>query len=290
MSADAAAGAPPRRRSTPTGGGADGDGDGDGDAMPPLFPVYALSGWVRRRTMTPYWVAAHAALVAALHFRAMPHLIDRVAGAQRAALAHGTAPPMPAGPLLPDFRLFGFSAETLDRTFAAYGPAGRRAYADLLRADGFYIVGWALFFGDVQAIAAKLAGVRRNPWRALHLLPWVAAAFDALEDALLGAALCAFDPATGRVEPGAWRAAVSALASGACQLKWIALAAFLGALALTLGRGVVRLGLFLGGYVCGRRGGGGGPSGGRGRRGGGGRGRRSHRHGGGSGGGGDHDE
>jgi hypothetical protein len=275
--------APPRRSS---GGGGD------------EAPVYRLSAWVIKNMMTPMMVLVHCAVIAPLHFRVMPHMIDRVSSAQRAASSPpagaaallsfkraAAAPPMPPGPLLPDFRLFGFSAETLDATFAAYGPVGRLAYRDYLTVDLPYAAAWALFFGDVLAIAAKLAGVRSNPWRSLHLLPWLAAAFDVVEDAFLGMALCAFDPATGRVEPGVVRGVVSFLASAACSTKWAVLAAFVVGLALTLGRLIIRLGLFLGSYVCGRRGGGGGggPPGRGGRRGPQGRRGRSHRHGGGGG-------
>jgi hypothetical protein len=237
----------------------DDDGDGGRERPPaPLFPpaVRDLSEWVLRR-MTPINVLLHVALIAPLQFRVMPFFINAVADAQRAAVASGAAPSPPAGPLLPDFRLFGLSSETLDQTLAAFGPHGREAYGRLLRVDLLYALGYGLFFGDVQGIVANLAGVRRGPWRALHLLPWIAASFDVLEDLFLAACLHCFDARTGRVEPEIYRALVSLLASAAIQLKWASLAVAGVALTLTLMRGIVRLGLFLGSYVCGKRGGGG---------------------------------
>jgi hypothetical protein len=264
----------------------DGDSRDGGDrrsaneANDPLARVFAFSEWVLRNMMTPKHVLLHAAIIAPLQFRVVPKFIDAVALAQRAAAASGAAPAPPPGPLLPDFRFLGVSADALDATFAAYGPQGREAYANLLRVDVLYAAAYALFFGDVQGVAANLAGVRRGPWRAAHLLPWAAASLDVAEDVFLGAALHGFDAKAGRVAPGLYRELVSLLASAAIQAKWLGLAVCLVVLALTLMRGIVRLGLFLGHYVCGRKrhgggGGGGGPrrrgpgGGGGGRRGGG---------------------
>lgn len=246
----------------------------------PLAPVFAFSEWVLRNMMTPKHVLLHAAIIAPLQFRIVPKFIDAVALAQRAAAASGAAPPPPPGPLLPDFRFLGISADALDATFAAYGPHGREAYANLLRVDVLYAAAYALFFGDVQGIAANLSGVRRGPWRAMHLLPWAAASLDVLEDVFLGAALHGYDAKAGRVAPGLYRELVSLLASAAIQAKWLALAVCLLVLTLTLMRGLLRLAHFVAHYVCGRKrhggagGGGGGPrrrgpGGGGGRRGGG---------------------
>jgi hypothetical protein len=242
---------PPPPRAAASNAAADSDADNDNEWPERL---YDFSDKVLRH-MTPLVVILHTLFVAPMTFRVMPYFIDRVSDAQRS----GQNPPRPPrGPLLPDFAFFGLSADALDQTFASYGPEGRQAYSDLLSIDVLFAISYGLWFGDVMGIIARLAGVRRRgPWRAAHLLPWLATAFDLLENALLALSLRMFDPESGRVggkRGGLCPAVVSALASGAVQLKWAALALSAVALTLTLMRLLIRVAIFLGHYVCGKRG------------------------------------
>jgi hypothetical protein len=115
----------------------------------------------------------------------------------------------------PDMRFTSTAAE-VHGFLGACGPEGRWAYGAMEVADLFYPLVFAAFLGSSLAVALRLLAPARRGLAALASVPFVASAFDYLENACAWLALAAWP------QPGAADGLLGLFSAGKTAASWVA--------------------------------------------------------------------
>jgi hypothetical protein len=124
---------------------------------------------------------------------------------------------------------FSSTAAEVHGFLAACGPAGREAYSALEVADLFYPLVFAVFLASSLALVLRLLAPARRVLVGLVAVPFVASAFDYLENACAWLALAAWP------RPGVADGLVGLFSAAKTAASWVAgslLILALGALAV----------------------------------------------------------
>jgi hypothetical protein len=179
-----------------------------------LVRVGAVRVWV---VVTAVYLAFAAALFGSGAGFSIPH-VQQVCG---------QAPP--------DMR-FTSTAGEVHAFLEACGPAGREAYRALQLADLLYPLVFAVFLASSLALVLRLLAPGRRNLVALAAIPFLAAAFDYLENACAWLALVAWP------EPGVADGLLGLFSTAKTVTSWVAgtlLLVALAALALSRGRALL---------------------------------------------------
>lgn len=133
----------------------------------------------------------------------------------------------------PDVRVGATGAE-VHSFLVSCGPAGRAAYQALQVADLVYPLLFAVFLASSSALVLRRLVPTRRAWLALAAIPFLASAFDYLENACAWLALAAYP------SPAATDSLLGLASVAKAATSWAAGGVLIAGLAALLGRGAWR--------------------------------------------------